>query len=69
MSNKFGPTRADLKFRLIFSVCGLALVAGALLFRGLPTGPAGWEALGISILFFGGTCGWTGWKLIKGDHS
>ncbi|MEL6451646.1 MAG: hypothetical protein AAFQ19_10320 [Pseudomonadota bacterium] len=65
MTQKYGPTRGDLKFRLGFSVVGLALVAGALVYRGLPQGPAGWEAIGISILFFGGTLIWTLLKLAK----
>ena len=69
MSNKHGPTRGDLIFRLGFSLIGQALVGAALLYRGLPTGPGGWEAIGIATLFFGGTCGWTLWKLVRGDHS
>ena len=69
MSNKFGPTRSDLLFRLGFSVVGLAMVVGALAYRGLPTGPGGWEAIGLATLFFGGTFGWTVWKLIRRDHS
>lgn len=68
MTNKFGPTSADLKFRLVFSVVGLALTLGALLYRGLPTGPGGWEAIGIATLFFGGTFVWTLIKLIRKDH-
>ena len=69
MSNKHGPTRSDLIFRLGFSLVGLALVAAALLYRGLPTGPGGWEAIGIATLFFGGTLGWTHWKLARRAHS
>ncbi|MFL4469849.1 hypothetical protein ACERZ8_08220 [Tateyamaria armeniaca] len=69
MTNKHGPTRSDLIFRLCFSLAGLVMVCAALLYRGLPTGPGGWEAIGIAVLFFGGTCGWTLWKLLKGDHS
>lgn len=65
--NKFGPTRSDLMFRLAFSVIGLALTAGALLYRGLPSGPGGWEAIGIATLFFGGTFLWTAIKLIRKD--
>ncbi|MEL7098026.1 MAG: hypothetical protein AAGM84_04285 [Pseudomonadota bacterium] len=68
MKNKYGPTRGDLMFRLTFSVLGLAAVIGALLYRGLPTGPGGWEAIGIATIFFGGTFAWTMWKLIKKDH-
>ena len=68
MTNKFGPTSGDLKFRLAFSAVGLALTGGALFYRGLPNGPGGWEAIGIAILFFGGTFAWTLIKLIRKDH-
>lgn len=66
--NTFGPTRGDLRFRLAFSVAGLALLAGAIAYRGWPKGAGGWEAMGIAGLFFGGTCLWTLIKLIKRDH-
>ncbi|MEO0390030.1 MAG: hypothetical protein AAF218_03725 [Pseudomonadota bacterium] len=69
MANKFGPSRKDLMFRLAVSVAGLLLLIGAILYRGLPIGPAGWEAIGISTVFFGGTLAWTLWKLIKKDYS
>ncbi len=65
--NKFGPTRSDLMFRLAFSVIGLALTAGALLYRGLPSGHGGWETISIATLFFGGTFLWTAIKLIRKD--
>ena len=63
--NKFGPTRGDLMFRLLFSLGGLALVAGAVIVRGWPQGPGGWEAIGIATVFFGGTALWTLGKLRK----
>ncbi|WP_299722750.1 hypothetical protein [uncultured Tateyamaria sp.] len=69
MSNKHGPTRGGLKFRLGFSLVGLTLVAVALIYRGWPQGPGGWEAIGLGTLFFGGTLIWTLRKLIRGDHS
>ena len=69
MTNKYGPTRSDLIFRLGFSVAGLTLTGTALLYRGLPTGPGGWEAIGIATLFFGGTLIWTLRKLIHRYHS
>lgn len=68
MTNKYGPTTADLKFRLAFSVVGLALICGAIFYRGPPTGPGGWETIGIAALFFGGTFVWTLIKLIRKDH-
>ncbi|WP_299146985.1 hypothetical protein [uncultured Tateyamaria sp.] len=69
MTNKYGPTRNDLKFRLGFSLIGLVLVGAALAVRGLPTGPGGWEAIGLGTAFFGGTLIWTLRKLIRRDHS
>lgn len=69
MTNKHGPTRGDLLFRFWFSLAGFSLLIGALIFRGIPQGPAGWEAIGLATLFFGGTLIWTVWKLIRRDHS
>jgi len=69
VKNKYGPTRGDLVFRLAFSVAGLALMIGGLIYRGLPIGAAGWEAIGIAAVFFGGTTAWTLWKLVKKDYS
>lgn len=68
MQNKFGPSASDLKFRLACSVIGLAMTVAALIYRGLPTGPGGWEAIGLAVLFFGGTMIWTGIKLVRKDH-
>lgn len=67
--SKFGPSRSDLRFRLAFSVAGLALLVGAIAYRGLPTSPGGWEAIGLATLFFGGTVVWTLRKLLRKDHS
>jgi hypothetical protein len=67
--SKFGPTKNDLKVRLLFSLGGLALLAAALFYRGLPKGPALFEVIGVAGLFFGGTAIWTIRKLIKGDYS
>lgn len=69
MSKKYGPSRGELLFRLALSVVGLSGVAAALIYRGLPSGPGGWEAIGISTVFFGGTTAWSLWKLIRRDHS
>ena len=69
MASKYGPTRKELLFRLWFSVAGLGLLIAAMLFRGLPQGPAAFETIGIASLFFGGTLIWTLRKLIKKDYS
>lgn len=66
---KFGPTKAELKFRSIVGVTGLGMVAGALAYRGLPTSAGGWEAIVIATVFFGGTLAWSIRKLMRGDHS
>lgn len=57
--NRFGPTRRELKFRLAVSCGGLALMLAALFLRGIPSGPAIVEVVGIAGLFFGGTAVWT----------
>ena len=69
MTNKFGPTKADLKFRLIFSLAGLAMMVGAVIYRGMPKGPAMFEIIGVASVFFGGTAIWTIRKLMKGEYS
>lgn len=57
--NRFGPSRGELKFRLVVSCAGLCLMMAALFLRGIPTGPAFVEVVGIAGLFFGGTAVWT----------
>jgi hypothetical protein len=64
---RHGPDRSELIFRLVFSLVGLVVLAGAVAIRGIPTGPALVEVFGIAGLFFGGTALWTVWKLTKGD--
>ena len=61
-----GPTRGELLFRLIFSVVGLALLGVALTVRGVPSGPALFEVIGVAGVFFGATALWSAWKLLKG---
>lgn len=63
MAQKYGPSRGDLMFRLWFSVAGLGFMVFAILYRGLPLGPAGVEAIGLALVFFGGTLLWTLRKL------
>jgi len=66
---RHGPTRSELRFRLAFSTVGLALLAGALAYRGLPTGAGGWEAVGLGVVFFLGTFIWTARKLLRKEYS
>lgn len=63
--SKFGPSRAEIKFRLWASLAGLALLAVALLVGGLPMGPAAFEIIAIAGAFFGGTFIWSLVKLRK----
>jgi hypothetical protein len=62
---KHGPSRGELKFRLAASLAGLALMAAALVYRGVPSGPAFVEVVGIAGAFFGGSAIWSGWRLMK----
>lgn len=66
---KHAPTRSELKFRLAFSLAGLAMMVGAILYRGWPPGIAMAEVLVITTAFFGGTAIWTIRKLMKGEFS
>lgn len=50
---RFGPTRGELWFWLWVSVGGLMLMGAALAYRGLPSGPALAEVVGIAGLVFG----------------
>ncbi len=59
-----GPSKSELKFRLWFSLAGLAMLIGALLFRGLPMGPAMFEVVAIAGVFFGGTFIWA-WRELR----
>ncbi len=54
-----GPGQGELWFRLIFSMCGLVLLIGAIAFRGI-AGIASAEIVLIGAAFFGGTAIWTG---------
>lgn len=63
---RFGPTRGELKFRLVFSIAGLSLMVFALTHRGLPSGPGIFEIVGMAGLFFGGTAIWSLRRLMAG---
>lgn len=63
--SKFGPSRAEIRFRLWASVAGLAFLACAIALRGFPKGPAMFEVIGIAGAFFGGTFVWSLLKLRK----
>jgi hypothetical protein len=62
--NRFGPSRGELRFRLIVSLAGLAAIVFAVSTR--PVGPAWIEIVGIGGAFFGGTAVWSAWQLYGG---
>ena len=65
MANKYGPTRGELWFRLLAGIVGFVLLIAAVTLRGVPSGPALVEVVGLGGLFFGGTVLWSAWKLWK----
>ncbi|MCV3271764.1 hypothetical protein [Roseobacter sinensis] len=67
--NRYGPGRKELKFRLYVSIAGLAFMAAAIAYRGMPQGPAMFETIGIAGAFFGGTFLWSLKKLIRKEYS
>lgn len=67
--SKYGPSKKELQFRLIVSVVGLALLAAALTYRGMPQGVAVFETIGIAGVFFGGSLVWTLKKLLRKEFS
>ena len=65
MANKYGPTRGELWFRMAVGIIGFALLIAVVTARGMPSGPALVEVVGIGGVFFGGTVLWSAWKLWK----
>ena len=67
--NKYGPTRGEWVFRLVFSLAGLALLAGGLYYRrGEDFGPGAFEAIITALGFFGGTAIWSIRKLRQPEN-
>ena len=67
--SKFDPPRSELIFRLWVSIAGLAMLVGAVAYRGWPSGIAMFEVVVIAGGFFGGTLIWTIRKLIKREDT
>lgn len=65
MAGRFGPSRAELKFRLIVGVAGLALTAVAFGRHGI-AGIASTEVGLIAVAFFGGTGAFAAHALWRG---
>ena len=63
MANKYGPTRGELWFRMAVGLVGFTVLIAAVSARGMPSGPALVEVVGIGGVFFGGTVVWAAWKL------
>lgn len=53
--SKYGPTRGEWIFRLVFSLAGLAFIGVLFAVRGVPKGPGLVEVVGIAGAFFAGT--------------
>jgi hypothetical protein len=62
---KYGPSRGELIFRLVFSLAGLVFLAVALAIHGVPTGPAFVELGLLAGGFLGGTAVWSAWRLLR----
>lgn len=60
---RFGPGRGELRFRLVASLAGLALLGVAAVLR--PAGPAWVEIVALGGAFFGGTAVWSARALLK----
>jgi len=65
---KYGPTRGELIFRMVFGLCGLALMAVGFAIHGLPRGPAFAEVGLFGGLFLGGTVVWSARRLVLRLH-
>ena len=53
--SKYGPTRGEHLFRLVFSLFGLGAISVLIAMRGIPKGPGLVEVVGIAGAFFAGT--------------
>jgi xanthosine utilization system XapX-like protein len=65
---RYGPTRGELWFWLVLSIGGLGLIAVALFSRGIPTGPALVEVVGIAGLLFGYLAARSVKRLLRNEH-
>jgi len=63
--NKYGPTRGEHLFRLIFSLFGLGCIGVLFAVHGVPRGPGLVEVVGIAGAFFGGSAVWSARALLR----
>ena len=66
MSDRYGPSRGEIKLRLAISLGGLAMLIGAYAFNGIG-GIASLEIAIIGTAFFGGSAVWCLRKLTRKD--
>ncbi len=65
---KYGPTRGELVFRLVFSLAALALLGLGIALVGVPSGPAFVEIMLFGGVFLAGSAVWSARRLIKRLH-
>ena len=65
---RFGPTRGELWVWLCLSAGGLGFLALAVFLRGLPSGPALAEVVGLALLVFGYLGGRSIKRLLRREH-
>ncbi len=65
---RFGPTRGELWFWLWASIAGLGFLGFAVLARGVPSGPALAEVVGLAGVVFGYLGGRSVKRLIRREH-
>lgn len=65
MTHRFGPTRGEYRFRMGFSLAGLAFMVGALIWHEGAMGLAMSEVFILSTAFLGGSAVHSAWRLRK----
>lgn len=64
MAQKYGPSRGELIFRLVFSSIGFVVLVVALVAQGLDG--LAWLEVGLfGGLFLGGSAVWSAWQLMR----
>lgn len=66
--SKYGPTRGEHLFRLVFSIFGLGCIGVLFAVQGVPKGPGLFEVVGIVGLFFAVTAVLSARALIRRDQ-
>lgn len=66
--SKYGPSRGEHLFRLVFAIFGLAAIGVLIAVRGVPKGPGLVEVVGFAGLFFLGTLVLSARALLRKDQ-